>query len=63
MIANNALLLLLLVLAVAGGWTLARGGLRMDDARATRVSIFIAGLISCSTGRRKTLAWRRAGYP
>ena len=32
MIANNALLLLLLVLAVAGGWTLARGGLRMDDA-------------------------------
>lgn len=32
MIANNALLLLLLVLAVAGGWTLGRGGLRMDDA-------------------------------
>ena len=32
MIANNALLLLLLVLAVAGGWTLARSGLRMDDA-------------------------------
>ena len=31
MIANNALLLLLLVLAVTGGWTLARSGLRMDD--------------------------------
>ena len=30
MILNNALLLVLLVLAVAAGWTLVRGGLRMD---------------------------------
>ena len=29
---NNALLLLLLVLAVAAGWTLGRSGLRMDVA-------------------------------
>ena len=29
MILNNALLLVLLVLAVAAGWTLGRGGLRM----------------------------------
>ena len=32
MILNNALLLLLLVLAVAAGWTLGRNGLRMDIA-------------------------------
>ena len=32
MILNNALLLVLLVLAVAAGWTLGRGGLRMDGA-------------------------------
>ena len=30
MVLNNALLLTLLVLAVAAGWTLGRGGLRMD---------------------------------
>jgi lipopolysaccharide biosynthesis regulator YciM len=32
MILNNALLLLLLVLAIAAGWTLARGGLRIGGA-------------------------------
>ena len=32
MILNNALLLVLPVLAVAAGWTLGRGGLRMDGA-------------------------------
>ena len=32
MLLNNALLLLLLALAVAAGWTLGRNGLRMDLA-------------------------------
>ena len=37
MILNNALLLVLLVLAVAAGWTLGRGGLRMDGAERAQL--------------------------
>ena len=37
MILNNALLLTLLVLAVAAGWTLGRGGLRMDGAERAQL--------------------------
>ena len=37
MILNNALLLALLVLAVAAGWTLGRGGLRMDGAERAQL--------------------------
>lgn len=37
MILNNALLLVLLVLAVAAGWTLGRGGLRMDVAERSQL--------------------------
>ena len=46
MILNNALLLVLLVLAVAAGWTLGRGGLRMDGAdRAQLPSLYYRGFI------------------
>ena len=37
MILNNALLLVLLVLAVAAGWMLGRGGLRMDGAERAQL--------------------------
>ena len=37
MILNNALLLVLLVLAVAAGWTLGRGGLRMDGSERAQL--------------------------
>jgi len=37
MIFNNALLLVLLVLAVASGWTLGRGGLRISSAERTQL--------------------------
>ena len=37
MILNNALLLVLLVLAVAAGWTLGRGGLRMDTGERSQL--------------------------
>ena len=37
MILNNGLLLILLVLAVAAGWTLGRGGLRMDGTERAQL--------------------------
>ena len=37
MILNNGLLLILLVLAVAAGWTLGRGGLRMGGAERAQL--------------------------
>ena len=37
MILNNALLVVLLVLAVAAGWMLGRGGLRMDGAERAQL--------------------------
>ena len=54
LILNNALLLALLVLAVAAGWTLGRGGLRMDglSARNCRPST-IGASIFCWTVKRR----------
>jgi lipopolysaccharide biosynthesis regulator YciM len=41
MILNNALLLLLLVLAIAAGWMLARGGLRIGNAEQAQTAFAV----------------------